>query len=368
MDFYDLLGVPRDADVERIKRAYRRLARRLHPDLNPGDGAAAVRFRAVVEAYETLADPVRRRDYDARGTDGGAVVGSVTFGFEGFDFSGAGVDGAAASTFGDLFADVIQGALSGGSGPDHGADLHAAVSVRFADMMTGTQRPLQILRRGACRVCRGGGAVVAADALCPACRGAGAIRSARGRMVFSKVCARCNGSGRQRHVACPACAGAGAETRTETVQVAIPPGVRDGERLCVAGRGHAGLRGGRSGDLYVTVTVEPHALFRREGDDLLVTVPVAVHEAALGTRFDLPTFDGTVRFRVPPSTPAGQRFRLRERGVPSMREGHRGDLIVEIRLVLPTVLDERSKELLREFGQLQTEDVRAALRRDPSDG
>jgi molecular chaperone DnaJ len=368
MDFYDLLGVPRDADVERIKRAYRRLARRLHPDINPGDGAAAVRFRAVVEAYETLADPDRRRDYDAHGTDGGAVVGTVTFGFEGFDFSGAGVEGAAASTFGDLFADVIQGTLTGGSGPDHGADLHAAVSVRFADMMTGTQRTVPVLRRGACRVCRGGGAVVVADALCPACRGTGAIRSARGRMVFSKPCARCNGSGRQRHVACPACAGAGAETRAETVQVAIPPGVRDGERLCVAGRGHAGLRGGRSGDLYVTVTVEAHPSFRREGDDLLLTVPVAIHEAALGTRFDLPTFDGPVRFRVPPSTPAGQRFRLRGRGVPSMREGHRGDLVVEIRLVLPTVLDERSKELLREFGQLQSDDVRAALRRDPSDG
>ncbi len=366
MDFYDLLGVPRDADVERIKRAYRRLARRLHPDINPGDGAAAVRFRAVVEAYETLADPDRRRDYDARGAAAGAVVGSVTFGFEGFDFSGAGVDGPAASTFGDLFADVIQDTLGGGSGPDHGADLHAGVTVRFAEMMSGTVRTVQVLRRGACRVCRGGGAVVAADALCPACRGAGAIRSARGRMVFAKPCARCNGSGRQCHVTCPACGGAGAETRADTVQVTIPPGVRDGERLCVAGHGHAGLRGGRSGDLYVSVAVEAHPLFRRDGDDLLLTVPVAVHEAALGTRFDLPTFDGPVRFRVPPSTPAGQRFRLRERGVPSMREGHRGDLIVELRLVLPTVLDERSKELLREFGQLQTEDVRAALRGDPS--
>ena len=366
MDLYDVLGVRRDAGVDDIKRAFRRLARRLHPDLNPGDGAAAVRFRAIVEAYETLSDPDRRRAYDTLGTPRSASVESVTFGFEGFDFSGSATLGSEASTFGDLFADVIRNTI-GGQAPEDGADLHTSVPVTFAEMMNGTSRAVPVLRRGTCRSCMGTGAVAVVEASCPACRGTGAIRSTRGRMVFAKPCARCNGSGRQRRAGCPTCGGAGGETRAEAVPVTIPPGVHGGEQLRVVGRGHAGLRGGRGGDLYVTVTVEAHPLFRREGDDLLLTVPVAVHEAALGTRFDIPTFDGSVRLRVPPATPAGQRFRLRGRGVPCLRDGQRGDLIVEIRLVLPPVLDERSNELLREFGQLQNEDVRGALWRQAAD-
>ncbi|MBM4398165.1 MAG: J domain-containing protein, partial [Deltaproteobacteria bacterium] len=277
---------------------------------------------------------------------------------------GDGAHGREASTFGDLFADVIRDAVTGGAVPEDGADLHVSVLVSFAEMMHGARRACPLVRRMPCGACRGGGTIPVAEAPCPACRGAGALRTARGRMVFTKPCARCNGGGRQRHATCPACVGAGAETRAESVTVPIPPGVGDGERLCVPGRGHAGLRGGRSGDLYVTVAVEAHPLFRRDGADLHLVVPVAVHEAALGSRFDIPTFDGPVRLRVPPSTPAGQRFRLRGRGVPSGRSGERGDLIVELRLALPTVLDERAKALLREFGQIQTDDVRAGLWRD----
>jgi molecular chaperone DnaJ len=361
MDFYDLLGIRRDAAVDEIKRAYRRLARKLHPDLNPGDHAAAVRFRAIVEAYETLADPQRRREYDVCGSAGTATVESVTFGFEGFDFSGTTVRGPEASTFGDLFADVIQDTVAGGTAPEDGADLHGHVSITFGEMLRGARRSVSVLRRGACRTCRGAGAVAVAETACSVCRGTGAIRSTRGRMVFAKPCARCGGSGRQRRTACGACGGLGVATHAESVPVIIPPGVRDGERLSVVGYGHAGIRGGRTGDLYITVAVEPHPLFSRVGDDLFVTVPVAVHEAALGTRFELPSFDGPIRLRVPPGTPAGQRFRLRGRGAPTMREGERGDVVVEIRIVLPAVLDERSKELLREFGALQTEDVRGAL-------
>ena len=363
MDFYELLSVRRDADVDDIKRAYRRLARRLHPDINPGDRAAAVRFRAVVEAYETLTDPERRRRYDAGGTIETTIVESVSFGFEGFDFSGT-AQGTDASTFGDLFADVIRETLGGRSTLAPGSDLHAAVSVSFAEMMRGTERLVTVLRRDACPACRGAGLVNMAEAACVSCAGTGAIRSARGHMVFTKPCARCGGSGRQRRMVCPPCGGAGVDTRSETFAVWIPPGVRDGERLRVMGKGHAGSRGGEPGDLYVEVHVEPHPLFRREGDDVLVTVPVAIHEAALGTRIDIPTADGPARLRVLPGTQAGQRLRLRDRGVPTARAGHRGDLIVEIRVVMPAVLDERSKALLREFGQLQTEDVRAAFWRD----
>jgi len=363
MDFYELLSVRRDADVDDIKRAYKRLARRLHPDINPGDRAAAVRFRAVVEAYETLTDPKRRQRYDAGGPTEMAIVESVSFGFEGFDFSGS-AQGTDASTFGDLFADVIRETLGGRTTPAPGSDLHTAVSVRFAEMMRGTERLVTVQRRDTCPACRGAGLVNIAEAACASCAGTGAIRSARGHMVFTKPCARCGGSGRQRRMVCPSCAGAGIEMRNETSPVGIPPGIRDGERLRLIGKGHAGARGGEPGDLYVEVHVEPHPWFRREGDDVLLTVPVAIHEAALGARIDIPTVDGPARLRVLPGTQSGQRYRLRDRGVPTARAGHRGDLIVELRVVMPALLDERSKALLRELGQLQTEDVRAALWRD----
>jgi molecular chaperone DnaJ len=358
-DFYDLLGVTPEASDEDIKRAYRRLARRLHPDINPGDQAAARRFRAIVEAYETLSDPDRRREYNRSGGQvRTTVVESVSFGFEGFDFSATSTATHTSSTFGDLFADVIASSVGGGTGPEDGADIHAEITVGFADMMGGATLGLTVLRRDACRSCRGAGIVPVAESVCPGCQGTGAVRSMRGRMVFAKACARCGGSGRLRHVPCQGCAGAGVATRAEGVAVAIPPGVRDGERLRVVGRGHAGRRGGRSGDLHVTVHVTPHPFFRREGDDLFLDVPVGVHEAALGARFEIPTPDGPARLRVPPGTPAGQRFRLRGRGVPAFREGERGDLVAVITLVLPPVLDERSKELLREFGDLHGEGAR----------
>jgi len=183
-------------------------------------------------------------------------------------------------------------------------------------------------------------------------------------MVFAKPCTQCGGAGRLRHAQCPGCAGVGVETTTEMIPVPIPAGVADGERLRIAGKGHAGTRGGVPGDLYLTVQVEPHPRFRRDGDDLHIVVPVAVHEAALGARFEIPTFDGPVRLRVPPGTQSGQRLRLRERGVVSRRDGTRGDLVVELRIVLPAVLDERTRALMRAYGEINAEDVRADLWRD----
>jgi molecular chaperone DnaJ len=180
-------------------------------------------------------------------------------------------------------------------------------------------------------------------------------------MVFSKTCEQCRGAGQQRERWCPTCDGQEVETRAELVTIPLPPGLADGTRIRSAGQGHVGRHGGASGDLYLTVSVRPHPLFRREGDDLHVIVPVAVHEAALGAKFEIPSLDGAVRLRVPPGTQSGQRFRLRERGVPSPRDGRRGDLVVEVRLVLPKLLDERSKELLREFGRINAEDVRTGL-------
>jgi molecular chaperone DnaJ len=360
VDFYEVLGVPRDAGPGEIKRAYRRLARRLHPDINPGDRAAEVRFHAAVEAYETLSDPERRRRYDQSGTTESTIEFS-SFGFEGFDFSVEAVH-SEASTFGDLFAEVIrQSADAFSAEPASGADIHAVASIRFEESIRGTVRSLTVMRRTACRRCRGAGAVPSPETTCPACVGAGTIRSARGHMVFTKPCGPCGGRGVLRQAACGVCGGPGLETRSEPVSVSIPPGISDGEVVRILGKGHAGLHGGVAGALSVTVQVVPDAIFRREGDDLHLVVPVSVPEAALGAKVEIPSFDGPVRLRVPPGTQSGQRLRLRERGVPSVRSGRRGDLVAEIRLVLPALLDERSKELLREFGRINGDDVRRRL-------
>jgi molecular chaperone DnaJ len=367
MDLYELIGVPRDAGREQIKRAYRRLARRYHPDINPGDRAAAVRFRVVADAYEILADPDRRRQYDAYGLAASVLEGRATFGFEGFDFSVESASGPSASTFGDLFADVIHDTIGGtAEGPVAGADLHGSAVLSFEESVRGTERSISLVRRESCRACSGAGTIPVAESMCPACRGAGTIRSARGHMVFAKTCGRCVGTGRQRHAACPACAGGGVEARSETVLLRIPAGAADGDRVRVSGKGHAGTRGGAPGDLYVTLQVAPHPLFRREDDDLHLVVPIGIHEAALGARVEIPSVDGPLRLRVPPGSQSGQRLRLHERGVPSRREGRRGDLVVELRIVLPAILDERSKELLRAFGQINVDDVRADWWRDAS--
>ena len=364
MDFYILLGVEPSASAGDIKRAYRRLARRYHPDINPGDSAAAAHFRRISEAYETLIDPERRRRYDVGGR-APAAAPTTTFGFDGFDFS-VSVSGEAAPTFGDLFAEVFRRRHPREGGPRRGADLHHTLALSFEDAMRGGQRRLSVTRQELCRTCGGAGFLHVAESRCTHCHGSGAVRSARGHMVFSKPCQYCGGTGQQRERRCPACGGEQIEMRAELLTVNIPPGLADGATVRVAGKGHVGRSGGEPGDLLIAVRVAPHPLFRREGDDLHLTVPVAIHEAALGARIDVPTPDGPARLRIPPGTQSGQHFRLRERGVPSPRDGRRGDLVVEVRLTLPALLDERSKELLREFGRINGGDVRAALNAAPA--
>ena len=355
MDFYVVLGLPHGASESDIKRAYRRLARRHHPDINPGDGLAEARFRQILDAYETLIDPQRRSRYDA-----GQVVEATDdrrkSGFEGFDFSSRGVDYSA--TFGDLFAEVLNERGARPAGQERGADLHQDVRLSFEEALSGAQRQVTVTRRENCRACAGSGATRVSAGPCHLCQGTGAVRTVRGHMVFSRSCAGCGGTGRQRPRACDACGGAGQDTRSDTVAVGIPPGVAEGDRVRVAGKGNAGIRGGQPGDLFVTVHVAPHAALRREGDDLHVIVPIAIHEAALGARIDIAAPDGGARLRVPPGTQSGQRFRLRARGATSTRDGRRGDLVIEVRLMLPKLLDERSKELLREFGRINGDNVR----------
>ena len=358
MDLYIVLGVQRGASPGEIKRAYRRLARLYHPDINPGDREAVARFRQILDAYETLIDPDRRRRYDSG--HGTRIVDEVTaYGFTGFDFSGS-AEGERATTFGDLFEDVFtrRATHSRPDGAERGADLHVKVVLAFDDAWRGVQWPVSVARQDTCRSCAGSGVHRTVDSRCVGCEGTGVVRSVRGHMVFSKNCPHCNGSGRLRQLTCETCHGQGVEARAETISVRIPAGVADGARVRAAGKGHAGVRGGEPGDLYIDVEVNAHPLFQRIDDDIHIAVPIAIHEAALGARIDIPTPDGPMRLRVPPGTQSGQRFRFRERGVLSARGAARGDLVVEVRIVLPRLLDERSKELLRDFGRINGESVR----------
>lgn len=366
MDFYLILGIEREATLGDIKRAYKRLARRYHPDINPGDRMAAQQFRQIAEAYETLSDPERRRSYDTGGRSGSGPDVQA-FGFEGFDFS-VSVTGAAAPTFGDLFAEVLQERQSGAgradvgqSAPERGADLHQTLTLAFDEAMHGGERQVIVTRLQHCEMCGGLGRLKTAESRCSACHGAGTIKTARGHMIFSRSCGECGGTGRKTDVRCPGCAGHQVIPRTEAQTVKLAPGLGDEATIRVPGLGHAGRNAGEPGDLYITVHVLEHPLFKREGDDIHVVVPVAIHEAALGARIDVPSIDGPARVRVPPGTQSGQRFRVRGRGVPSARGGNRGDLVVEVRLMLPRLLDERSKELLREFGRLNGDDVRRGV-------
>lgn len=361
MDFYVILGVDRSASANDVKRAYRRLARRYHPDINPGDQEAAAFFRRVTMAYETLINPERRQDYDVHGDRAEApAVGGVQF--QGFDFS-ASTTGESASTFGDLFADVFarSAADAGEDSPSQAVDLHATLNLEFTDAMRGGRRELTLTRVTRCPACGGSGVRRVAESRCPGCAGTGQARWTRGHMVFSRACAQCGGSGRRRERPCSVCRTEGLVSRAETVEILVPAGISDGTRLRIAGRGSAGRRDAATGDLYVTVAVAPHPLFERDGDDLQLVVPVAVHEAALGARVTVPTIDGRATVRVPPGTQSGQRFRLRDRGAPSPHTGNPGDLVISVQIVLPRILDERSKELMREFGRINSEDVRAEL-------
>ncbi len=362
MDFYVILGLQRAASQIDVKRAYKRLARRYHPDINPGDGEAEAFFRQATEAYETLSDPDRRQEYDIHGVRA-RVTRQTSVEFQGFDFSTAGSEGGVSATFGELFAEVFQdaGASQSAAEATRGSDLHGEVALSFEEAFGGAEHRLSITRLDTCEACSGTGQRRSVAGRCTKCHGVGTTRWRRGHMVFSKSCKHCGGSGRLRHRPCGACGSEGVVARDEHITIQVPAGVRNGARLRVDAKGNAGRAGGDPGDLYITANVKEHRFLQREGDDLHLKMPIAIHEAALGAKIDIPTLDGAARLRVPPGTQSGQRFRLRARGAPSPHTGTRGDLVVEVSVVLPPVFDERSKELLREFGRIHSNDVRKDL-------
>ena len=384
-DYYEALGVARSADADEIRKAYRRLARKHHPDLNPGDKAAEERFKKVQEAYDVLSDENKRKIYDQygfysdnippNGPGGGAGnAGGPNFG--GFDFSeflrqqqagaasGAGNRGEDSEGFG--FRDIFSQFFNRGSRPpstaeaERGADLEYGLNVDFWQSIRGTQVKLNISRQETCETCHGTGSAGNSVAVCPECDGTGTVTQMAGAMKFNLTCPRCGGSGRLKN-ACPTCRGEGVVTRPDTVEVRIPQGVTSGSRLRVAGKGNAGTGGGAAGDLYITVRVEEHPFFKRDGDNIDIQVPLTVAEAGLGAKIEVPTIDGRAILKIPQGTQNGQKFRLREKGVFNARKNTRGDEIVEVVLRAPDVHNERTRELLRELAQVQTEDVRSDM-------
>jgi molecular chaperone DnaJ len=390
-DYYKTLGVERNAAEDDIRKAYRKLARKYHPDLNPGDKSAENHFKDVQEAYDVLSDTKKRGMYDQVGfysdagfnagagapPGGGGPRGGPNMDFGGFDFSemfrdaqaeaGRNRKSGGAAGGGGAFKDIFSQFFRGDSGTaesetvaEKGADLEYGLNISFWQAIRGTQTKIEITRYEQCAVCNGTGGNDAGSVSCPQCNGTGNVQQMAGNMKFNLTCPRCNGKGRIRN-ACPACHGDGRISHKEFVDVRIPAGAQNGSRLRVPGKGNAGTMGAPSGDLYITTHVDPHPVFRREGDNIHMEVPITIWEAGLGTKIEVPTIDGKTLLKIPPGTQNNQKFRLRERGVPNSRKGTKGDQIVQVTLKAPEVRDEKTKELLRELAALHTEDPRQGL-------
>lgn len=384
-DFYAVLGVSKTATADEIKKAYRKLARELHPDHNPGNPEAEDRFKSVSEAYDVLSDDRKRREYDEmRALFGSgafrrsARAGSGTGGGSTFDLNdlfGAGAGGAGGAAdpgsdrrfggagFTDLFGTIFGGGPRAGrrTGPTKGADVEVEVVLDFGDAVHGATLPITVRSPGVCETCHGNGAKPGTQPRrCPVCDGVGLITSNQGAFSFSEPCRECQGVGTVVDEKCPECHGTGGVTKTRTLNVRIPPGVSDGQRIRLAGRGEPGERGGAAGDLHLLVKVRADALFGRQGDDLTLTVPVTYPEAVLGSDLRVPTLDGAVTLRVPPGTPNGRVLRVRGRGVPH-RDGGAGDLLVTIEVAVPTTLTPEARKALEDYAAYSPKAPRGAI-------
>jgi len=380
-DYYATLGIKKTASADEIRKAFRKLARRYHPDVNPGDKKSEEKFKEISEANDILSDEKKRKIYDqfgfysdqidpaaadaaARaGRSGGRSQQGVPIDFGGFDFSEEAQPGAGSAGWGS-FRDIFSGMFSrerhAAEGPHPGTDLEYQVNVDFWTAIRGGVARLEIQRQEICPTCHGHG-TTGGTQTCPECHGTGQVTQMGGRMKFNIQCPRCGGSGKIQNP-CPTCHGDGVLSRTEPLEFRIKPGTRDGQRIRLAGKGNAGLNGGAPGDLYLIIRAGSHPVFTRQADDIYLTLPITVSEAALGARIEVPTIDGRAQLRIPPGTQSGQKLRMRERGVASAtKEGARGDEIVTVEVSVPQLRDERSREILREFAKLNPDDPRESI-------
>lgn len=380
-DYYQILGVKKDAKADDIKKSYRRLARKYHPDVNPGDKASEDKFKEVQEAYDVLSDDKKRKVFDRFGyyadnldadspfrtsTTGGAAPG---FDFSGFDFSGSGGQPGGGSSFRDIFSDLFGG--GGGAArsqpepprpmPRKGRDIEIPLALSFEESFTGLTTNLTVDRSEQCSRCQGAGDTGGPVITCPTCKGAGQVMRAGGRLQFSQSCPDCEGTGRRREP-CPVCHGKGVTPKSEQVKVRIPAGVDTGSRVRIPKKGHGGRLGGEPGDLFILTNVGKHKFLERKGDNIYISVPITVSEAALGTKIEVPTVEGKAQLKIPSGTESGQKFRLRERGFPSLRNPQlRGDQFVDVKITLPRVISEETKEVLRQFEKLNPENPRKVM-------
>ena len=382
-DYYEILGIKRNAKPEEIKKAYRRLARKYHPDVNPGDKAAEERFKLMSEAHDVLSDPKKRSVYDrfgqysenladaaargAAGPQGGART-PPGFDFTGFDWGSGSTSGTggSGSIFRDIFADLFGGGATREKEPprpqpQRGADIEMPLSVTFEEAIKGLTANITVNRSEQCSRCNGAGDIGGPVVVCSTCKGTGQVQRAGGRLRFAQDCSDCGGTGRRR-TPCSLCHGKGVTPKTETVKVRIPAGVETGSRVRIPGKGHGGRMGAQPGDLHIITNVGEHKYFTRKGDNIYVTVPITVPEAALGAKIEVPTVEGKSQLRIPPGTQSGQKFRLRDRGAPSLRNpGAKGHQFVEVQVTLPKMISEETKELLREYSKLNTTNPRVEM-------
>jgi molecular chaperone DnaJ len=346
-DYYEVLGVSRDASPEEIKKAYRKLARKYHPDANKDDKDAAEKFKEITEAYDILSNEEKRASYDRFGhaaTDG--------------QFNGFGGGFGDMGGLGDIFDMFFGGGGHRRQGPEPGADLRVDMELTFEEAAFGLEKEIKIPRTEECGTCGGSGAAPGtAKKNCKVCHGTGQVQYAAntpfGRVVQSRTCDHCRGTGVIIEKPCPTCRGAGKVRRHRTIKVKIPAGVDTGSRLRLAGEGEAGQRGGPPGDLYVYIHVSPHPVFKREGNNVIIEAPVNFAQAALGDEITVPTLDGQAKLRVPEGTQTGTILRMRNKGIPDVRGYGRGDQHVYIKVITPTRLTEKQKDLLREFARIE---------------
>lgn len=376
-DYYSILGLKKDAKAEDIKKAYRRLARKYHPDVNPNDKAAEEKFKEVQEAYDILSDEKKRKVFDRFGYYSDNLDTSSPFGGAsqggganpgGFDFSGFNFEsgGSGGSSFRDIFSDLFGGGTKREPEPPRplpkkGRDIEIPLALSFEEAFRGLTTNITVNRSEQCSRCQGAGDTGGPVVVCPTCKGNGQVMKAGGRLQFSQTCADCEGTGRRRQP-CSLCAGKGVTPKNEQVKVRIPAGVDTGSRVRIPKKGHGGRLGAEAGDLFIITNVGNHRHFTRKGDNIYMTIPITVPEAALGTKIEVPTVEGRAQLKIPSGTESGQKFRLRERGFPSLRNPNlRGDQFIEVQIKLPRILSEETKEILRQFDKANPENPRKAL-------